>query len=72
MQVETNYKVYSLTINSRCMDVVAIHAYLSRSSWAANIPLDIVRRSLANFICMGVFKKTVAFIATKRSKLFNF
>ena len=55
MQVETNYKGYSLTIDSRCMNAAAIHAYLS-SYWVANIPLDIVQRFLANFICMRLFK----------------
>ena len=56
MQVETNYKGYSLTTDNQRMDVIAIHAYLSRSYWVANIPLAIVQRSLANFICMRLFK----------------
>lgn len=31
MQVETNYKSYILTTDNQRMDVIAIHAYLSRS-----------------------------------------
>lgn len=40
MQVETSYKGYSLTTDNQRMDVIAIHAYLSRSYWVVNIPLD--------------------------------
>jgi len=37
------------------MDVTAIHAYLSRSYWSANIPLEIVAKAIANSLCFGVF-----------------
>ena len=38
------------------MDIAAIHAYLSRSYWAANIPYEIVARAIANSLCFGAFE----------------
>jgi GNAT superfamily N-acetyltransferase len=37
------------------MDIHAIHAYLSRSYWAANIPYETVAKAMANSLCFGVF-----------------
>lgn len=37
------------------MDISAVHAYLSRSYWAANIPYETVARAIANSLCFGVF-----------------
>jgi GNAT superfamily N-acetyltransferase len=37
------------------LDIVAIHAYLSRSYWAEAIPLDLVRRSVAGSLCFGLY-----------------
>ena len=36
------------------LDVDAVHAYLTRSYWAAGIPLEIVRRSLENSINFAI------------------
>lgn len=32
-----------------------IHAYLVRSYWAEGIPLDLVKRSIENSLCFGLF-----------------
>lgn len=37
------------------LDAAAIHAYLSRSYWAAGIPIAVVERSLANSLCLGAY-----------------
>lgn len=37
------------------IDAVAVHAYLSTSYWAANIPLETVQRSLRHSLCCGLF-----------------
>jgi GNAT superfamily N-acetyltransferase len=34
-----------------------IQAYLARSYWAAGIPLDLVKRSIAASMCFGVFHR---------------
>ncbi len=38
------------------LDVTLIHRFLSQESyWAANIPLNIVQRSIENSLCFGVY-----------------
>ncbi|MFM5883846.1 MAG: GNAT family N-acetyltransferase [Novosphingobium sp.] len=44
---------YAVTFERDRIDPVATHAYLTRSYWAAGIPLETVRRSLANSICVA-------------------
>ena len=40
------------------LQIDAIHSYLSKESyWAKNIPLDIVKRSIDNSLCFGIYKK---------------
>ena len=46
---------YVISTDPARMDPVAIHAYLSRSYWAAGIPIETVRRALANSLCFGLF-----------------
>lgn len=38
------------------LDPAAIHAYLSRSYWAEEIPLALVRKSLAASYCFGLYE----------------
>jgi len=37
------------------LDVKAMHAYLSRSYWAAGIPEEIVAKSIQGSLCFGLF-----------------
>jgi N-acetylglutamate synthase-like GNAT family acetyltransferase len=37
------------------LDVDAIHAYLSRSYWAAGVPRETVERSIRGSICFGLY-----------------
>ena len=37
------------------MDIEAIHAYLTRSYWAKNVPHQVVRIAIENSLCFGVF-----------------
>lgn len=40
------------------LQLEAIHHYLSKESyWAKNIPFDIVKRSIENALCFGIYKK---------------
>jgi GNAT superfamily N-acetyltransferase len=45
---------YALTDDPARIDPVAAHAYLTRSYWSPGIPLDIIRRAIANSICVAV------------------
>ncbi len=46
---------YEISTEPTRLDAVAIHAYLSRSYWAAGIPLEVVRRSLEGSLCFGLY-----------------
>jgi GNAT superfamily N-acetyltransferase len=37
------------------LDVSAIHAYLTRSYWAAGIPREIVERAVRGSLCVGLY-----------------
>jgi GNAT superfamily N-acetyltransferase len=39
------------------LSIDAIHAFLTRSYWAAGIPRDVVERSLSHSLCFGVFDR---------------
>lgn len=46
---------YRLSDDPGEMQPAAIHAYLTRSYWAENIPLAVVERAIAGSLCVGVF-----------------
>jgi GNAT superfamily N-acetyltransferase len=46
---------YELTGDRARIDPVAAHAYLTRSYWSPGIPLETVRRALANSLAVAVF-----------------
>ena len=54
---------YIICTDKSVMDVNAIHAYLTRSYWAKDIPHHIVSASIKNSLCFGVFynKQQVGF-----------
>jgi N-acetylglutamate synthase-like GNAT family acetyltransferase len=42
------------------LDPVRIHHFLSTQSyWAENVPMEVVKRSIENSLCFGVYKDTV-------------
>ena len=46
---------YLISDDSARLDAVAIHAYLIRSYWAENIPLEVVQRALQASLCIGAY-----------------
>ena len=46
---------YSITTDTRQLDIDAIHAFLSRSFWAEGIPKATVAKSIAHSLCFGLF-----------------
>lgn len=46
---------YAISTDPARLDVVAIHAYLTRSYWAEGIPLDTVAASLRHSLAFGLF-----------------
>ena len=47
---------YTVDTDKDRLDVEVIHRFLTNSYWAAGIPLDIVRKSIANSLCFGVYE----------------
>lgn len=46
---------FRISTDPQEIDIAAVHAYLSRSYWATNIPYETVARSVANSLCFAVF-----------------
>ena len=46
---------YTFSTDKAKLDVKVIHDFLSNSYWAKNIPIEIVKRSIENSLCFGVF-----------------
>ena len=45
---------YQITSNKADMNIDAIHAYLSRSYWAENVPRSVLVKAIENSLCFGV------------------
>ncbi|MCW3085645.1 MAG: GCN5-related N-acetyltransferase [Bacteroidetes bacterium] len=58
MKIETyTQNNYTISTDKSKLDITAVHAYLSRSYWAENIPMGIVKRSIDNSLCFGVYNE---------------
>lgn len=53
--VEARQASFLISTDPARLDVQAIHAYLTRSYWAAGIPLETVQRCIEGAICFGVY-----------------
>ena len=49
---------FSVSTDPSRLDLAVIHAYLTNSYWARNIPLEIVRRAVAGSLPFGVYEGT--------------
>jgi GNAT superfamily N-acetyltransferase len=47
---------YLISTDASMLDLEVVHAYLSRSYWAAGVQEDVVRRSIENSLCFGVYR----------------
>jgi GNAT superfamily N-acetyltransferase len=47
---------YLISTEASMLDLEVVHGYLSRSYWAAGVPEDVVRRSIENSLCFGVYR----------------
>jgi GNAT superfamily N-acetyltransferase len=48
---------FSFSDDKSKLDVETIHAFLSRSYWAAGIPMEAVRTMIANSFCSGAYSR---------------
>jgi len=52
-------EAYAFTSDTAKVDVALVHRWLNEESyWAKGIPLDVVKRSIANSICFSIFHET--------------
>jgi GNAT superfamily N-acetyltransferase len=57
MEIEDHGIIFS--DDPQKLDPVSVHHYLSTQSyWAQNVPLEVVKRSIDNSLCFGVYKDT--------------
>lgn len=56
MNHEARKAEYRISTDKSLIDLVVVHDFLSQSYWAKGIPMEIVRRSVANSLCFGVYK----------------
>jgi GNAT superfamily N-acetyltransferase len=55
--MSTMQSAYTITTDHSQLDLPLIHRYLSEDSyWSKGIPMEIVRRSIENSLCFGVFQ----------------
>ena len=55
MPHELRHGTYLISDDFARLDIDAVHAYLSHSYWAEGIPREVVARSLANSLCLGIY-----------------
>src|ERR1044072_6908465 len=55
MAHELHHDGYLISDDPARIDAGAVHAYLSESYWARGVPREVVARSLANSLCLGVY-----------------
>ncbi|WP_276480532.1 GNAT family N-acetyltransferase [Paraflavitalea pollutisoli] len=46
---------YTISTSKESLDISYIHQFLTRSYWAAGIPVDVVRRSIEGSLSFGVY-----------------
>ncbi len=49
---------YIISTDPLKIDVAAVHAFLSTSYWAEEIPFETVKRSIEHSLCFGVYDQT--------------
>jgi GNAT superfamily N-acetyltransferase len=47
---------YLISTDASLLDLQVVHGYLSESYWAAGVPEEVVRRSIENSLCFGVYR----------------
>jgi GNAT superfamily N-acetyltransferase len=55
MPHELRHAGYLISDDPARLDVDAIHAFLTRCYWAEGIPREVVARSVANSLCLGIY-----------------
>lgn len=54
--MELSHGAYLISDDPALLDVSAIHGYLVRSYWCADIPRPTLERAIANSLCVGAYR----------------
>jgi GNAT superfamily N-acetyltransferase len=57
---------YTVSDDPSRLDVKAMHAYLRRSYWSEEIPLEVLERAVRNSLCIGVYDAQGAQVGVAR------
>jgi GNAT superfamily N-acetyltransferase len=66
MAITRTVGLYTISDDPARLDLRAMHAYLTRSYWAEQIPLEVVERSVRNSLCVGVYDADGAQVGLSR------
>lgn len=55
MTYEWHHGDYTVSTDPERLDLAAIHGFLSRAYWALGIPMETVKRSIANSVPFGIY-----------------
>lgn len=55
--LEHRHGPYLISDDPARLDATAVHAYLTRSYWSENIPLETVQRALHGSLCIGAYSE---------------
>jgi GNAT superfamily N-acetyltransferase len=64
--IEHRHGHYLISDAPERLDIAAIHAYLSRSYWAENMPLETLQRALHGSLCIGAYDTDFAQVGLAR------
>lgn len=53
---EVAWQGFIFSTDKTRLDLTVIHTFLASSYWAESIPLEVVKRSIANSLCFGIYK----------------
>lgn len=53
--IEVIQENFMVSTDKSKLDLSVIHAFLTKSYWATNIPFEIVKKSIENSLCFGVY-----------------
>ena len=57
MKFERTAGEFTVSTDASKLDLATIHSFLTDCYWAKGIPLDVVRRSVENSLCFGVYHR---------------
>ena len=66
--LEHSHGPYLISDDPARLEATAIHAYLTRSYWSENIPLETVQRALRGSLCIGAYLLSGESSAAKASE----